>query len=127
MVLYWVMVYSGGHKQCRWCGLGFRAVPVELAFSPGALAVQRSLKRSWSFHRACLSKNAGGRTSFVETSAVGECPRRWASGAIGAVLGIEGAGLRQDLPEPCEDFGIVVFSRLCLWLWRAVGFMVVGG
>jgi hypothetical protein len=34
MVLYWVMMYSGGHKQCRWCGLGFRAVPVEWLSRP---------------------------------------------------------------------------------------------
>jgi hypothetical protein len=37
MVLCWVMVYGGGHKRCRWCGLGFRAVLVGVAVSPGAL------------------------------------------------------------------------------------------
>jgi hypothetical protein len=31
MVLYWVMVYSRGHERCRWCDLGFRAVPVGVA------------------------------------------------------------------------------------------------
>jgi hypothetical protein len=35
-------------------------------------------------------------------------------------------GCAVDQPEPCEDFGIVVFSRRRLWLWREVGFMVVG-
>jgi hypothetical protein len=28
LVLYWILVYSGGHEQCRWCGPGFRALPV---------------------------------------------------------------------------------------------------
>jgi hypothetical protein len=28
IVLCWLLVFSGGHQQCRWCGLGFRALPV---------------------------------------------------------------------------------------------------
>jgi len=35
-------------------------------------------------------------------------------------------GCTVDQPEPCKDFGIVVFSRRHLWLWRAVGFVVAG-
>jgi hypothetical protein len=37
MVLCWVMVYSGGHEQCHRSILGFRAVLVGVAGSPGAL------------------------------------------------------------------------------------------
>jgi hypothetical protein len=51
MVLCWVMVYSGGHEQCRSCSLGFRAVLVGLAVSPGALAVRRSfIRQYWPVH-----------------------------------------------------------------------------
>jgi hypothetical protein len=36
MVLYWLLVDSGGHKRCRSVGLGIRALPVGVAGSPGA-------------------------------------------------------------------------------------------
>jgi hypothetical protein len=31
LVLYWILVYSGGYERCRWCSLGVRAVPVGVA------------------------------------------------------------------------------------------------
>jgi hypothetical protein len=63
MVLYWLLVDSGGHEQCRWYIPGIRALPVGVAGSPGALSVPRSLKRSRFFRRACLlvrSWDSGG-------------------------------------------------------------------
>jgi hypothetical protein len=52
LVLYWILVYSGGHEQCRWCILGVRALPVGVAVSPGALAVRRSFIRQYTSVRA---------------------------------------------------------------------------
>jgi hypothetical protein len=54
MVLCWVLVYSGGHERCRWCGLG-------ASVAGGLVSGRRSQSgRCFGGHRLALNLNLGG-------------------------------------------------------------------
>jgi hypothetical protein len=81
MVLCWVMVYSGGHERCRSVWLGFRAVPVGVAWGKSLIFFCLDAKETKS--QGCASFLTG--KSQADDSRL---QTRLGAGWVGVVQGI---------------------------------------